>query len=588
MLHQKNLNNENFYLNKLLKYYFLEDINFKNYKNNIIKVLNYCKKNFNILTYNKFFYIFKNINLNDLNKIIFIIKSLNIKIIEKLPYNEILLNNEFNYNHYKNYINEENREFKVLKKNNIIIKYYKNINKNLNKISKKFIKNIFLVGEIFKLKKNNKLKKITCKIENIESNLIFLKPFHSKNNKNKKNPSFVNERFFKSKTLLKIKKIFKILSFLTFNLNNFKLKKNHYEKFIILKFLKKKFIKFKINLEMIDDFYYLLNKKIKILFKIKSIIYDGVCNLINLTDLEFNFYFLKYGSNLDWIKNIVDFKYFDTNFKNNFLKFLKKNSKKIKNLEKKYFIKSKSLIKILNYIETKKLKIDIIRNKIIKLKLNIVNRVTKKYKRNNFYNDCVQEGNLALIKSVNSYKLDLKFGFEEFLEYNIKKFINNFMYNTNRIIKIPPHISKILKEINFFCKEYKKKYNIEPSTNCVSENLNIDKIKMKKILYYSKIPVSMNKIMDGEENKEYFEYINNNNNQDFEKDIFYIILKNKLSKIIKKEKNKNYPDFINMKYGLNDFKKYKLKEIGKIYNISRDKTNIMQKIILKKIKKYFF
>ncbi|WP_259289815.1 sigma-70 family RNA polymerase sigma factor [Candidatus Nasuia deltocephalinicola] len=338
---------------------------------------------------------------------------------------------------------------------------------------------------------------------------------------------------------------------------------------------------------MFDDFYWILSKKIKILFKIKSTIYDVVCNLTDLTYLEFNFYYLKYGSNLHWIKNVVNFNYLDKNFKNYFLKFLKKKSKKIKNLEIKYSTKSYNLIKILNYIESKKIKIDIMRNKIIKLKLNIVNSLTIKYKKNNFYNDCFQEGCMSLIKSVNIYNINLNYGFEDFLEYNIKKSVNCFMYNANRIIKIPPHISEVLKKINIFRIDYKKKYNSEPSTEYISESLNININKVKKILTYNKVSISMNKIIDGEEYEDYFEQINNNYNQDFEKDIFYIIMKNQLSKLIKKKGYKKYPNLINMRYGLKKFKKYKLKEISNMYNISRNKASMLQKKALESIKFHF-
>lgn len=575
------------YLNKILKYYFLENISFRNYKNNIIKIINYCEKNFNILTYNKFFYIFKNIDLNDLSDIISVIKLLKIKIVEDLPYNEILLNND-GYKCYNNnniYYYNKYKNFKNPKKENIL-KYYKNINKNLIKISKIFVKNIFFVSNIFKLKKNIKLKKLIYKIKNIKSNLIFLDYFYF-DKKNKKN-NYVYEELSKDKMLLIIRKIFTVLNFLTYNINNFRINKNYYEMSIMLKFLKKKFIKFKISLEMIDDFYYFLDKKNKIFLKIKSKIYDNVCNLIDLNYLEFNFYFLKYGSNLNWIKNIINFEYFDINFKNNFLKYLKNKTKKIKFLEKKYSASFYSLFKIFNYIENKKLKIDIIRNKITKLKLNIVNNLTRKYKKNNFYNDCFQEGCLSLIKSVNSYNINLNYSFENFSRYNIKKSINNFIYRSNRIIKTPQHISETFKKIYFFCKNYKKKYNVEPSIDCISENLIIEKNKIKKILNYNKIPISMTKIINDEEYEGYFEYKNNNNiYSDLEKDIFYKMLKDKIHKIVKTENYKSYPDFINMKYGLNNSKKYNLKEIGRMYNMSKSKTKALYNDSLRKMRKHF-
>lgn len=183
--------------------------------------------------------------------------------------------------------------------------------------------------------------------------------------------------------------------------------------------------------------------------------------------------------------------------------------------------------------------------------------------------------------------MDLEYSFENFARYNTRKSINHFIYKSNRIIKIPQHISESFKKIYFFCKNYKKKYNIEPSIDCISKNLNIDKIKIKKILNYNKTPISMTKIIDEEEYEGYFEYKNNNNCSDFEKDLFYKMLKKKISKIIKIENYKSYPDFISMKYGLNNFKKYTLKEISKMYGMSKNKTAALRDHSLKKMRKHF-
>ncbi|WKD87160.1 hypothetical protein QUR95_00405 [Candidatus Nasuia deltocephalinicola] len=201
-----------------LFFFFNNNLKYNLYKKNFYKLINFSKKNFDIISYDFFFFIFKNIDLNDLEIILNLIKILKINLLCKFP-NDYLIN----YNEYKTIFFRKNFNF---------IKFY------INKISKLVLKNYFLVNDIFNSNKKT-FKKFESKIENLESNLNLKKIFFFKFKKNKKeyfikkkrnnfSKKFLNfKKYLYSKKKFYLNKNFSLLNFLVKNIKKYKLKKNN-------------------------------------------------------------------------------------------------------------------------------------------------------------------------------------------------------------------------------------------------------------------------------------------------------------------------------------------------------------------------
>lgn len=558
----------------LLKKFFLKDFKFNMYYNYFLKIIKFSKSNYNTLSFDQLFFIFKKIDINDLDKILKIIKSLKIKIVEYVPENFISLNTE------SKKIKGDICDDKVKKK-------YLRIKKYLNILSKHFIKNLFLVSEIFVPSNKKSLKNFVNKTDDLESNLNIKSFFYikksknlKKRNKKKKNISNINKYIY-SNHYFNLNRSFTCLNFLTKNISKYRLNSRNNKFKVLLKSLKNKFIIFKVTLRMLDDLYKIIDLKFKPLNNLRYEIYDSLSNISNISYIEFNFFFLKNGNNLKWIMNLLDFSKFGNYLKVYYKDYLKKKFLEIRIIEKKYSISIKKFFKMFNVIELYKLKIDLIRKKIITIKLKKLKNFFKIYnEENKMDDDASQESIIGFLKGINNYNLFSSVKFENFLIYNIKRALFKYKYITNKIIKLPHYIISIIKKINNFIKHHKSIYNVDPDIEKISENLNMGEKKIEDIINFYKNPISIEKLID--DNNSLIDVINNRN-FNFDEKIFDDDLEDYLNELIMNLNNRSI-NILNMRFGLNMSRRYTLAEVGEIYNLSRERIRQIQNFVLKKVK----
>ncbi|AGS33224.1 RNA polymerase, sigma 70 (sigma D) factor [Candidatus Nasuia deltocephalinicola str. NAS-ALF] len=557
-----------------LKKFFLKDFKFHIYYNYFLKIIKFSKSNYNTLSFDQLFFIFKKIDINDLDKILKIIKSLKIKIIEYIPENFISLNIE------SKKIKKDICDDKVKKE-------YLRIKKYLNILSKHFIKNLFLVSEIFVPSNKKSLKNFVNKTDDLKSNLNIKSFFYikklknlKKRNKKKKNASNINKYIY-SNHYFNLNRSFACLNFLTKNISKYRLNNRNNKAKILLKSLKNKFIIFKVTLRMLDDLYKIIELKFKPLNNLRYEIYDSLSNISNISYIKFNFFFLKNGNNLKWIINLLDFSKFGNSFKVYYKNYLKRKFLEIRIIEKKYSISIKKFFKMFNVVELYKLKIDLIRKKIITIKLKKLKNFFKIHnEENKFDDDASQEGIIGFLKGINNYNLFSSVKFENFLIYNIKRELFKYKYITNKIIKLPNYIISIIKKINNFIKHHKGIYNVDPDIEKISENLSIEEKKVEGIINFYKNPISIEKLID--DNNSLVDVINNRN-FNFDEKIFDEDLEDYLNELIMSLNNRSI-NILNMRFGLNMSRRYTLTEVGEIYNLSRERIRQIQNFVLKKIK----
>ncbi|XXS36619.1 MAG: sigma factor-like helix-turn-helix DNA-binding protein [Candidatus Nasuia deltocephalinicola] len=608
----------------LLNIYFKEDIKFEIYKKNILKVFKFSKKNFNILTPDYFFFIFKEIDLNDIDILVSIMKLVGVKIFNNFPHNYIL--SIYNNRRPNEYINNKYFSFDFyLKKSDLIIKNkYKKMDEYLLNISNFLSENTFLINNIFKTKRKSVLKNLVNKIKGIRSNMssgskLKIDFFDSSNDlffkdksedicqKNSENDEIDEENNEKKKInkkknkkpIKKKKKIKKRNDLYFLNLVSeiaFKYKRAGDKRYLnIFNFIKSRKFYLKMGLSMIDYLYKIIYKKYKILNKIKYSLYNYLSNISDISYFKFSFLFLKYGSNMDWVFNYINYDFYNKNFKEKLENFINIKKFEIKDIEENYFTKFKNFFKIFVFIKINKIKIDIIRNNIIKSKLRFSDNLTRKYYFNDLYNDLIQETRLSLIKSINEYDFNLCDNINIFISYNSKRLIGKYIYSDSRLIRLPENVIYSFRKITEVIKKHNYKYNVNPSLKQISSILNIKKKRINTILSLCKSPLSINKLSD--DNKyDFEEFLKDSKGLDFDEEIFKSELKSYVEEISFNLNNNRSSNIINMRYGLDFSRRYTLAEVGELYSLSRERIRQIQKKVLEDIKlihpeirlRYFF
>ena len=225
------------------------------------------------------------------------------------------------------------------------------------------------------------------------------------------------------------------------------------------------------------------------------------------------------------------------------------------------------------------------RKKFIESNLRLVVDIVKKF--NGFglsYLDLIQEGNLALIFAVDRFDVTLGYRFSTFATIIINQKVSRAIYLKGSQIRLPEYINKKIRLLNSTYVYLHNKIGSEITYDDLSKELGISVEEIEYLYSLRSNPLSINKKVNEEDSLEIIDLIPSNDNieEDYSKKDLYekILLLIDKSKLSDREKN-----VILLRYGFIDGKVWKLKDIGKLYEISGERIRQIEAGALRKIRK---
>jgi len=208
--------------------------------------------------------------------------------------------------------------------------------------------------------------------------------------------------------------------------------------------------------------------------------------------------------------------------------------------------------------------------------------MAKKYRGNFELLDVINEGNLGLIKAIDRFDINLGFRFSTYAAWWIRQSIQKFLLYQNLAIRIPENLySNIIR----FKKRVAKLEQIEKRSLTIEEIskiLNVPISTVKEYLQYNYDLISLDQTI-GEDNDSTIGDLYMFDNT-FETKIMQESLKEEI-KILFKTLTPREIEIIKLRYGLReDNKIFSLQEIGKIYNLSRERIRQIESKALNKMK----
>lgn len=239
------------------------------------------------------------------------------------------------------------------------------------------------------------------------------------------------------------------------------------------------------------------------------------------------------------------------------------------------------------------------REKLIKSNLRLVVSIAKKFKCNIPLVDLVEEGNLALIESIETFDSSigrLSTYATKAIKWKIKRYID--YHNTS--LKLPINVHNAKYKINKFIESYQKVYGINPSVEEIASELNITKEKIIEYLNISPSTKSLNEqAFDDNEEIEYQNLLVDdkaNVESIIEKELFLIENNKDFRQLLKENLSKSELKIIALRYGFYDDKIRNSKEIAEILSLTehsvreigyRAKKKLKQPKIIRKIKEIY-
>lgn len=200
--------------------------------------------------------------------------------------------------------------------------------------------------------------------------------------------------------------------------------------------------------------------------------------------------------------------------------------------------------------------------------------------------DIVQEGNIGLIKAVNTFDINKSNKFSTYANSVIRNHIIQCMYNNDSSIKYPNYIQRQALKLNLIRENLKKLLNRDPNSKEIAEYLKVDEKKLDKIYDSIKDTISINTTVSENKDTEIQDFISNDNLNNPECIYFLKNMKSLIYELINNSNlNSNEKEVIFLRYGFVTDKILTLEQIGKIKKITRQRVKEIEQTALKKLRK---
>ena len=225
------------------------------------------------------------------------------------------------------------------------------------------------------------------------------------------------------------------------------------------------------------------------------------------------------------------------------------------------------------------------RQTMITSNLRLVVKVAKTYigrSSNLSFLDLIQEGNMGLMRATEKFDAEKGFRFSTYATYWIKQAISKAIIDQSRAVRLPAHIINELNKFNKAIRDLSQQYGRTPSDKELAEYLNVSVKKISEYYTISKEPCSLDVTIDEDEDTAMIDLIADENATKFMdiddlsiRDTIYSVL-NTLSERERK--------IIELRFGFTDGGQHTLEEVGKEFNLTKERIRQLEASALKKLR----